>query len=262
MARKKRVYIEQKQSVSLLLYTSLMLILLTFFIVLCSMSVQDNRKQRLGMNSLIGSFGILPGGQSPHESSGGKDLLPQAAPLKEQPVDIRRVRSTLSENGVTSGMAVSEGVLGVTITIKSNLLVRSGSDEFVPESRTILEALARALSEFPNPVAVTGHTDSIPYEGPPFYSNWALSAARAVAVVNYLSARGIDRERLAAYGMGAQRPITSNSDEYGRRLNRRVELTILGDFRGEADLKKIEESAQEPVRTFRYKGYNFSLDEW
>ena len=262
MARKKRVYIEQKQSVSLLLYTSLMLILLTFFIVLCSMGVQDNRKQRLAMNSLMGSFGILPGGQSPCENPGGRDLLPQAAPLKEQPVDIRRVRSTLSENGVISGMAVSEGVLGVTITIKSNLLFRSGSDEFAPESAAILEALARALSEIPNPVVVTGHTDSIPYEGPPLYSNWALSAARAVAVVDYLSARGIDRERLAAYGMGAQRPITSNSDEYGRRLNRRVELTILGDVRGGTDLKEIEESAQEPVRSFRYKGYNFSLDEW
>jgi chemotaxis protein MotB len=262
MARKKRVYVEPKQDVGIFLYTSLMLILLTFFIVLCSMGVQDERKQRMAMNSLMGSFGILPGGRSAYENPGGRDLLPQAAPLKQRPVDIRRIRSTLSENGIISGMAVSQGILGVTITIKSNLLFKSGSDEFAPESRAVLESLARVFSEIDNPVAITGHTDSIPYEGAPFYSNWALSAARAVAVVNYLAGKGIDYERLSAYGMGAQRPMTSNSDAYGRALNRRVEITILGDTRGGVDLKSIDESGREPVRTFRYKGYNFSLDEW
>jgi len=262
MARKKRIYVEPKADVSLFLYTSLMLILLTFFIVLCSMGIQDGRKQRLAINSLMGSFGILPGGRSPYGDSGGKDLLPQAAPLKERALDISKIRSAISETGIINGTAVSEGFLGVTITLKSNLLFRSGSDEFAPESTPLLNALAKVLSQVDNPIAVTGHTDSIPFEGPPYYSNWALSAARAVAVVNYLSGKGINYQRLSAYGMGAQRPLTSNSDAPGRALNRRVEITILGDLRSGVDLKTLDTSPEEPVKTLRYKGYDFKLDEW
>ncbi len=262
MARKKRVYLEPKQDTGIFLYTSLMLILLTFFIVLCSMGVQDERKQRLAMNSLMGSFGILPSGRSAYQNPGGADLLPQAAPLREQIMQIKKIRSTLSENGIISGAAVSEGVLGVTITLKSNLLFKPGTDEFAPESAPTLDTLAGVLSSMDNPVIITGHTDSIPYEGPPFYSNWALSAARAISVVNYLAGRGIDHERLAAYGMAAQRPMTSNSDAYGRALNRRVEITILGDIRSSVSLKGLDTPAEEPTGTLRYKGYDFKLDEW
>ncbi|HPD20852.1 MAG: OmpA family protein [Desulfomonilia bacterium] len=262
MARKKRVYVEPKQNTVIFLYTSLMLILLTFFIVLCSMSVQDERKQRMAIDSVLGSFGILPSGRSATQNPGGADLLSQAAPLREQIMQVRKIRSTLSENGIISGAAVSEGVLGVTITLKSNLLFKSGTDEFAPESAPVLNTLAEVLSSMDNPIAVTGHTDSIPYEGPPFYSNWALSAARAVAVVNYLAGRGIDQERLAAYGLGAQRPITSNSDAYGRALNRRVEITILGDIRSSVSLKGLDTPSEKPTGTLRYKGYDFKLDEW
>ena len=262
MARKKRVYVEPKQNAGIFLYTSLMLILLTFFIVLCSMGVQDERKQRLAMNSLMGSFGILPSSGNAYQNPGGEDLLPQAAPLREQIMQIRKILSTLSDNGIISGAAVSEGVLGVTITLKSNLLFKSGTDEFAPESAPILDTLAKVFSSMDNPVTVTGHTDSIPYEGPPFYSNWALSAARAIAVVNYFAGRGIDHERLAAYGLAAQRPMTSNSDAYGRALNRRVEITILGDIRSSVSLKGLDAPAEEPTGTLRYKGYDFKLDEW
>lgn len=262
MARKKRIYVEPKANTGIFLYTSLMLILLTFFIVLCSMGVQDERKARIAINSLLGSFGILPGGASPYENVGGDDLLPQAAPLEERVLDIRKIRSTLSERGVVSGMAVSQGVLGVTITLKSSLLFRSGTDELAPQSAPLLDSLSRVLSEVDNPIIVTGHSDSVPYEGPPYHSNWALSAARAVAVVNSLSGRGIDQGRLTAYGMGAQRPLTSNTDVQGRALNRRVEITILGDLPKTLDLEGLETPPPMPVPTLKYKGYDFSLDEW
>ncbi|MFY9399000.1 MAG: OmpA family protein, partial [Desulfomonilia bacterium] len=120
----------------------------------------------------------------------------------------------------------------------------------------------RVLSQVTNPVIVTGHTDSVPYEGPPYHSNWALSAARAAAVVDALSARGIDHGRLTAYGMGDQRPLTYNSDAQGRALNRRVEITILGDLPKTMDLEGLDAPRQVPVKTLRYKGYDFSLDEW
>ena len=261
MAKKKKIYVEPKKDLTTMLFTSLMLILLTFFIVLNSMAVQDNQKKRLALNSLMGSFGILPGGRSPHMDTGGKDLLHQSAPIRENAMSIKKVRATLNENGVINGMGVSEGAIGVTITLKSNVLFEPGSDAVKTESLLALEALVKVLSQVDNHVIITGHTDSVPYESAPYYSNWALSAARALSVLNYLAENGVSSQRLSAYGMGAVKPITSNSTVDGRELNRRVEITFVGDLPGDINLKEIERKYEEPVRTFQYKGYKFKLEE-
>ena len=113
-----------------------------------------------------------------------------------------------------------------------------------------------------NPVVITGHTDSIPVETPPFNSNWGLSAARALAVLAYLEQRDVPGSRLTAYGMGSSRPITSNATEEGRRVNRRVELTIVGDLPGDVGLEEITQPRQEWRKSiFFYKGFNFELEE-
>jgi chemotaxis protein MotB len=261
MAKKKKVYIEPKKDPTGFLFTSLMLILLTFFIVLTSMGVQDERKQKLALNSLMGSLGILPGGRSPYDDKGGKDLMPQSAPIKENVMNIKKIRATLTEKGIINGMGVSEGSMGVTITMKSNVLFKPGTDTFKDESQDVLEALAKVLSQVDNHVIITGHTDSVPLEAPPYYSNWGLSAARAISVVTYLAQKGISPHRLSAYGMGAQRPITSNSTDQGRSLNRRVEITLIGDLPGDVDLKRLDAAQPETIRTFQYKGYKFRLEE-
>jgi hypothetical protein len=62
MARKKVVYVEPPRNTLIMLYCSLFLILLTFFVVLASMSIVDSKRQRLAIGSILGSFGVLPGG--------------------------------------------------------------------------------------------------------------------------------------------------------------------------------------------------------
>lgn len=261
MARKQRVFVEPKKNPTAFLFTSLMLILLTFFIVLTSMGVQDEKKQKLALNSLMGSFGILPGGSSPYTEPGGKDLLPQSAPLRQEPMGIRKIRATLNEKGIINGIGVSEGAIGVTIVLKSNILFNPGSEEVAQRSQYILDSLAEVLSVVDNHIIITGHSDSVPYESGPYYSNWGLSAARALSVLNYLREKGVPSDRLSAYGMSSMRPITSNSTAEGRALNRRVEITFVGDLPGDIDLRKLDQEQDEPVKTFQYKGYKFRLEE-
>jgi hypothetical protein len=98
-------------------------------------------------------------------------------------------------------------------------------------------------------------------EAPPYYSNWALSGARALAVLSYLEAKGIPGSRLSIYGMGANRPIATNSTEEGRRMNRRVEITIVGEVPEDVDLKGLKQARGEWFRSIFYKGFNFELDE-
>ncbi len=260
MARKKRIYIEPEKDLTTMLFCSLMLILLTFFIVLSTLGVQDNQRHRMAMNSLLGSFGILSGGKSPY-TDGGSDILPPAAPITRNVMGVDRIRAAFREAGLLNGLGISEGALGTTVTIKSSVLFEEDSDVFYPGAREVLDVLSTILLGIDNHLIITGHTDSVPMEDPPFYSNWSLSAARSYAVLAYLEGRGLAPERLVAYGMGSQRPLSSNATSYGRNLNRRVEIEILGNLPGGVDTSAMEDLPAEPVQTFQYKGFKFQLEE-
>ncbi len=71
---------------------------------------------------------------------------------------------------------------------------------------------------------VDGHTDVRPTGG--LRTNWDLSAARAIAVVQYLISKGMPPQRLVAAGFGEFQPIDpANTDEAYSR-NRRIELKL------------------------------------
>ena len=59
-----------------------------------------------------------------------------------------------------------------------------------------------------------------------FKSNWDLSAARAISVVQYLVQKGVSPQRLAAAGFGEFQPIDAGDSEEAMRRNRRIELKL------------------------------------
>ena len=81
-------------------------------------------------------------------------------------------------------------------------------------------------TELPWILQVDGHTDSRPIQTARFPSNWELSAARAISVVNFLIALGIPPERLSATGYGEFQPLDDRDDEIAYRRNRRIELKL------------------------------------
>jgi len=88
--------------------------------------------------------------------------------------------------------------------------------------------VAGAMRKLPNPVRLEGHTDAIPIHTPRFRSNWELSAARAIAVLDLLTGRfEVPRERVAIAGYADTTPIAANDSETGRARNRRVDIVIL-----------------------------------
>lgn len=260
---KRKVYIEPKRNSNLVMATALNLLLLTFFVALASLSTPDGQKTKMGLNSLIGGFGILPGGKSPLQRALGKDITPEISPLTKGPMDMNKLRATLAKGGILEGTGVEESQLGVTITLRANVLFEDNSDVLKSDARSKLNVLAATLGTLNNHVVIAGHTDSRPVEGPPFGSNWGLSSARAMAVMRHLAGKGIGYERMAAYGRGSQRPISSNANEAGRRVNNRVEITILGPLSGEAQDKAqgLSETPEQTPRTYQYKGFDFELKE-
>ena len=81
--------------------------------------------------------------------------------------------------------------------------------------------------EIPWVLRVDGHTDKRPLQGVGIYrSNWDLSAARAIAVVQYLVSRGVSPQHLLAAGFGEFQPIDPGESEEALRRNRRIELKL------------------------------------
>lgn len=259
--RKKIVYVEKPINVSMYLLAALFLFLLTFFVVLSSVSVLDYKKQKLAIGSVLGGFGILPGGRNPFTVAGSKNMLPPSQPLQKGEIDISRIDAALADKVSMSGIGVSPGRLGAVITIKSGILFDEQTDRISPAGRPVLESIAGILSGVDNPVIISGYTDSVPVETRQYGSNWGLSAARAMAVLSCLEDRGVNGTRLAAYGMGSNRPITSNNTEAGRKLNRRVEITIVGKVTGKVEAKDLGQTGRGQTRSVFWKGYRMELDE-
>ena len=98
------------------------------------------------------------------------------------------------------------------------------STEIPIYANDILSNTANLLKSFPETQAlIEGHTDST---GDPAL-NKVISAERAASVRNYLVGQGIEARRLAASGLGFEKPIESNSTPEGRSKNRRVVIRIV-----------------------------------
>jgi chemotaxis protein MotB len=79
---------------------------------------------------------------------------------------------------------------------------------------------------------IEGHTDSVPIDpAGPWQSNWHLSGMRAIAVLNYLTAFGVDESRFQVAGFADTMPVAKNDTPEERYFNRRVDIIVLDDNR-------------------------------
>jgi chemotaxis protein MotB len=121
---------------------------------------------------------------------------------------------------------------GLVISLRQAAFFQSGHAELDPASYPMVDKIARILGDVPNLVRLEGHTDSVRIRNSRFKSNWELSAARSIAMMEALAARGgIPRNRLSIAGYAETVPVGANDDAEGRARNRRVDVVILNDLR-------------------------------
>lgn len=126
----------------------------------------------------------------------------------------------------TQGVEVIAGSDGITIRLSEGLLFTSGQAELTADGLLLLDELEDFLLLFEGQISVEGHTDSFPVRSGRFASNWELSSARAIAVVQFLAEGALPADRLRAVGYAATQPLERNITEEGRAANRRVELIL------------------------------------
>ena len=124
------------------------------------------------------------------------------------------------------GVEVSRVSEGINLRVQDQLLFPGSTADLTENGSGLVASLVSTIQRYEGDVSVEGHSDSRPINTPEFPSNWALSSARAIAIVEALEAAGVDAARLRAVGRAATQPIASNNTPEGRASNRRVEVII------------------------------------
>ncbi len=157
--------------------------------------------------------------------------LPDAPP-DSRPPDLAKSMVTLQQglsNELKNGkLQLKLEARGLVISMREATFFASGDDAIAPGSFSILSKIAEVVQSLPNPVRLEGHSDSKPIHTPRFRSNWELSAARAIAMLELLRDRyQIPSSRMAVAGYADNAPADTNDTEEGRAHNRRVDLVLL-----------------------------------
>ncbi len=129
-----------------------------------------------------------------------------------------------------SGIKIS----GDRFIFQSELFFDSASDELSDDGKKQVSELAKVVKEIGKKIPknikwilrVDGHTDARPINSGKFKSNWALSAARAISVVEFLKGEGISPKNLVAAGFGEHQPITNGRSSEDLAKNRRIEFKL------------------------------------
>jgi flagellar motor protein MotB len=159
--------------------------------------------------------------------------LSPPAPLeaKEPPKPQKPVQKVAQQPVVPptpSGVTVHTEPQGVVITVEEQLLFQPGQAVLDKRAQAVLDQLAQWLITQTGDIRVEGHTDNTPIETAQYPSNWELSSARALAIVQHLVHQSsLTPQRLSAVGYGEHRPVADNSTIEGKRKNRRVDIVLL-----------------------------------
>jgi chemotaxis protein MotB len=215
----------------LISYGDAMTLLLAVFIMFFSFAaanLQDSNKKYSSISDLLRSgdpVGELYNSQTQDvtEADTGPVISSQINFLRDE------ILRTFEDLDVGESLLVAVKKQGVEITLRNRVTFNEGGVELAEYTKYVLSELANVLGLNPGyDVLVEGHTDNLPISSVKYPSNWELSAARASAVVRYLTVEGrLDPARISAAGYGEHRPVESNLTEAGRAANRRVILKLI-----------------------------------
>jgi len=256
MARKKAPEKHVNHERWLVSYADFITLLFAVFVCLYAMSQADQRKVESLVASIRDSFGHVKSGGSSERvnlvESGDLRKIPSVKPEMSAPGrggdDLKNgkknrsraevkdfyaakaaIEEMLKNAGAQEKVNVQVTKRGLVVSLKEAGFFDSGSADVRRNSFVLLDAVAKSLGNFNNPIRVEGHTDNVPINSPAFRSNWELSTSRATSVVRILTDEyGFQPQTISAVGYGEFRPIADNNSVEGRMKNRRVDIVLLG----------------------------------
>ena len=230
MSRKKKKKIDINSNAWLETYADAITLVLTFFILLYSMSSVDSKKLQELSNALQN---VLKGNINLEDMVDTDQVNEEEIDideLEEQMQDdlIKKLNEIIGKNSFTETVKVREQYNGVVLQLDETILFDSGKADLKDNSQRVLNMVAKIIEDLPNDVLIEGNTDDVPINNSNFKSNWELSTARAVNVVKYfVSEKNINPKRFSAKGYGEYNPLVKNNSQENRAINRRVDILIV-----------------------------------
>lgn len=223
-------------------FGDLMSLLLTFFVLLYSMSELKQEKFLQASQSLREAIGgtsadvpenpmalvdeELDPEQFMEDAAGGGagDVMLEAVADAYMEVIAKRLEKFIRENELENEFSVNREEDGVYLRMQSSALFASGSGALETRALPMLRHLGEITQSIDVKSVVSGHADNQPISTPQFASNWELSAARAAGVARHLVEFGQDPEMIRVESFGEFKPVDGNDTAEGRARNRRVEV--------------------------------------
>jgi chemotaxis protein MotB len=260
MAKRKGGQAHENHERWLVSYADFITLLFAFFVVMFASSQTDKSRAKqiseavekaLEQGKTVGvppQVAKILGGTVDDKGQGNAQMRgPGGAQraAKEAPPDdvvelipsLKVLNATLQQEIKAGKVEVSLQPRGLVVSLKQTAFFPSGTDAIDPATYSILEKVAEALNSVRNPLRIEGHTDSVPIHTARFRSNWELSAARAISMMELLATRfHLDPTRVAIVGFADNEPEAPNDTPEGRAKNRRVDIVIMNQLA----LRKID----------------------
>jgi chemotaxis protein MotB len=247
-------------------YADFMTLLFAFFVVMFASTQNDKNKvkdisesvrQALEHGQFSAAISTVLGrgkheakkaplSKEPTPERENPNMPPPPPPPSAHPPDLAKSLDTL-QKGLDSDLKTGKLQLrldarGLIISMREKAFFASGDDAIALGSLPMLAKIAAVVQSLPNSVRLEGHTDARPIHTSRFRSNWELSAARSIAMLELLRDRfQIPPSRMAVAGYAENSPVDTNDTEEGRAHNRRVDLVLLsaGGLTSEPNLSVI-----------------------
>ena len=221
----------------LLPFLSLMLLLLTVFVLLITYaSFEDRRKIEMVMGAIQGTFGA---GMGP----GKVDVLDlmeiegavEPGPFDDDVGDLKQLMPLLWDDKRKDLNFLEKRFVQI-FSINTELLYEPGETELSSEGIEVLDKVVPVLKDLEYPVLLAGHTSLVRDEfGAGWQAlkddviinpTWRLSLDRALNVYRYIMEQGVDPEMVRLEAFGEFQPRYGTRTEANRRQNRRVEIVL------------------------------------
>ena len=230
MARKKK---EECPPVPIWLttFSDLMSLLLTFFVLLFSMSSISKEKFLKFIKTLEIMWGISLTEELKLPSATPTPVPPpiKTYPKPEKWSDVENAASQAVKDFKKAGVPVEEIKRSkeLIIRIPADYLFDEGSYIPNPKYLPLLKKVCDILKRLDKPIRIEGHTDSKPiYRYPKIVDNWDLSLFRALYVAKYFVKWGFPEDLLSLAGYADTEPVAPNNTPEGRAKNRRIDIVI------------------------------------
>ena len=231
-------------------YADFITVLFAFFVVLFASAYQENHSIKKVSNAIHYGFVDMESfsGKTGDSDKAGLQLLVERSVSKHAMGDASAAKS--DQTGATGidieelrrqleaaiGPELKDGQVtmnvtpeGFVISLKDLGFFDSGQAALRPGAPDKIERIAKVLAQHGFYLRVEGHSDDQPIHTGQFESNWELSNARAMSVLTLLiNQSGLAPGRISLAGYGQYRPIADNATSDGRKMNRRVDLVVVG----------------------------------